>query len=149
MPKAILNYTTTVDAGKTLAEIQRVLAAHGARRILIDYDDRREPSGIAFEIATEFGDRPFVLPARVGRVEATLAQARRQGKVPPRLATREQAVRVAWRIVKDWIEAQLAMIQSGNVTLEEVMLPWMRGKGGQTVFEAMRSQQLALPKPEE
>lgn len=35
---AILNYTTTVDAYKTVAGIERVLVKHGARSIMKNYD---------------------------------------------------------------------------------------------------------------
>ncbi len=49
---------------------------------------------------------------------------------------------VAWRIVKDWLEAQLALLQSRQVKLEQVMLPYMLGTGEQgepvTVYEALR-----------
>lgn len=38
---------------------------------------------------------------------------------------KEQARRVAWRILKDWIEAQIALLESGMVEMEEIFLPYM------------------------
>lgn len=57
---------------------------------------------------------------------------------------REQAERVAWRIVKDWVEAQMAILESEMVQMDEIFLPYMLSSSGQTVFEAYRKNQLAL-----
>ena len=35
---------------------------------------------------------------------------------------RDQAVRTAWRIVKDWVEAQMALVETQMVTTAEVFL---------------------------
>ena len=64
--------------------------------------------------------------------------------MPPRYSTPEHAERVAWRIVKDWLEAQLAIIRTEMVTLDQVMLPYMVGDEGHTVYELYRDRQLAL-----
>jgi len=87
------------------------------------------------------GPRTFVLPVNSGRVEAVL----KRDKAPARYSTPEHAERVAWRIVKDWVEAQLAIIRTEMVTLDQVMLPYMRGEDGQTVYELYVNRQLALP----
>ena len=36
---AIKNYTTTVEVHKSLGEVQNALARHGARKIMVDYQD--------------------------------------------------------------------------------------------------------------
>jgi hypothetical protein len=64
-----------------------------------------------------------------------------------RYSTPEHAERVAWRIVKDWLEAQLAIIKTEMVTLDQVMLPYMRGDNGATIYEIYRDQQLAIEAP--
>ena len=56
-------------------------------------------------------------------------------KVAPRFKTPEQAERVAWRILKDWLEAQLALVQTEMVSLDCVMLPYMQADDGRTVYE--------------
>jgi hypothetical protein len=43
------------------------------------------------------------------------------------------------------VEAQLAIIRTEMVTLDQVMLPYMRGDSGQTMYELYVNQQLALP----
>ena len=52
----------------------------------------------------------------------------------------EQAQRVAWRILKDWIESQIALMESGMVCMEEVFLPYMLA-GDRTVYDALVSQE--------
>lgn len=143
----LLNYTTRVSPEKTLAEIQRRLAAHGARGVMVAYGPDRVAEGVAFVVPTAFGDRSFRLPARAEAVERTLKDQHRRGKVPRRYVTREQAARVAWRIVKDWLEAQLAIVESGMVTLDEVMLPYMLNGRDQTCYQALVEARLQLPGP--
>lgn len=141
----ILNYSTQVAVTKTVGEIQALLAKHGAKSILIDYDGQGQPVALAFLLATPHGERGFKLPARVEAVWQVL----RGGTpyVPPRLRTREHAARVAWRVLKSWLEAQLALIQTEMVSVLEVLLPYMQVEGNVTVYERLEGQrfQLALP----
>lgn len=144
---ALLNYTTGIDPSKTVGEIQACLARHGARGVMTGYGADGVPDSVSFVVPTEFGDRSFQLPARVGAVLATLEKQHRRGKVPRRCATRAQAARVAWRILKDWVEAQMAVVESGMVTVDEVMFAYMIDGRGHTAYEIFRDQQLALPAP--
>ena len=43
------------------------------------------------------------------------------------------------RAVRDWVRAQLALIEAGCVQIEEVFLPYMVGTNGQTLFEAFKA----------
>jgi hypothetical protein len=127
----ILNYTTEVAAEKTVAEIQRILAKAGAQHVGIEYD-RGEPKAVAFTVRTPYGLRQFALPCNDDRVYKVMLR----DHTPPRYRNREQATRVAWRIVKDWLEAMLAIIASEMVTLDQLMLPYMQTPAGHTVYEA-------------
>jgi hypothetical protein len=144
--KAILNYTTEIAVEKTVAEIQGMLARQGARSILTDYDDEGSPTRISFLIKTLYGDQGFALPANIESVYKVMARQNAQGKIPQRFVTMEQAARVGWRIVKDWLEAQLAIIQTEMVTLDQIFLPYMTvGNQGQTMYELMKERQFLLP----
>src|SRR5262245_37776765 len=111
----ILNYTTKINVERTVAEMQKILAAHGAKSIQIDYSNGM-PSSLAFFVETSIGERAFVLPANA---EGVLRVMTAQGsKVPPRFITREQAQRIAWRILKDWLAAQMAIIDAGMAGLD-------------------------------
>lgn len=133
----LLNYTTKVDIYTTLGVIQGQLVKHGAKKIMQDYDDNGKIAALSFLIETPVGERGIRLPANVDAVYEVL----RRQKVK---CDRDQAERVAWRIVKDWVEAQMAILESEMVQMDEIFLPYMINGSGQTLFEAYRSNQLLL-----
>lgn len=136
----LLNYSTTVSTDRTVAQVHKLLSGAGARQVMTSYSGGA-PTGIAFAIDTAHGERSFMLPVEAGRVEDVLHRQ----KVERRYATAEHAERVAWRIIKDWLEAQLAIISTEMVSLDQVMLPYMVAVDGATVWELYQTQQLALP----
>lgn len=133
----LLNYTTKVDVYTTLGAIQGQLVKHGAKKIMQDYDDEGHITALAFMVDTPAGPRGIRLPANVDAVHAVLIRQKVK-------CDWEQAERVAWRIVKDWVEAQMAILESEMVQMDEIFLPYMLNNTGQTVFEAYRNNQLAL-----
>lgn len=133
----LLNYTTKVDVFATLGAIQGQLVKHGAKKIMQDYDDDGHITALSFMVDTPAGPRGIRLPANVDAVHAVLIRQKVK-------CDREQAERVAWRIVKDWVEAQMAILESEMVQMDEIFLPYMLNNTGQTVFEAYRNNQLAL-----
>jgi hypothetical protein len=142
---ALLNYTTDVPVNRTMGHIQALLVEAGARSISNQYDAVGRAIGIGFAVETFSGMRNYLLPVHSERVEAVL----KRDKIPARYKTSQQAERVAWRIVKDWLEAQLAIIRTEMVTLDQVMLPYMQvNENGETVYDLYLGSQLALPSPE-
>lgn len=131
----LLNYTTQIDAGKTVAEIQSILSRSGAMAIMTEFDSNAVLVGITFRIATPFGPMSYALPCDIPAVLRILERQSRDGKVPKRLVTTDQAARVGWRIIKDWIEAQLALVQTQMVTLDQVFLPYVRTSNGETLYQ--------------
>jgi hypothetical protein len=127
----ILNYTTTIDPSKTAGEITKVLVKLGAENIGMSYEGGKL-SGMAFAIRRGPDIYAFQLPVRV---DAVLTVLKSQRGVPNASRTRAQAERVAWRIMKSWIEAQAAIIETQMVKLEQVMLPYMTTETGDTVFD--------------
>ena len=126
----ILNYTTTIHPQKTAYEITKILVKLGAQDIGLRYEGERQ-MGMAFSVRRDRDVYAFQLPVRIHAVHDVLV---RQG-VPKALRTEEQAERVAWRITKSWIEAQAAIIETEMVKLEQVMLPYLVTKDGDTVFD--------------
>lgn len=137
----LLNYTTKVDVYTTLGSIQGQLVKHGAKKIMMDYDDQGRITALSFLIDTPVGQRGVQLPANVDAVHAVLIRQKVK-------CDREQAERVAWRIVKDWVEAQMAILESEMVQMDEIFLPYMINASGQTLFEAYRNNQLMLGEAE-
>lgn len=47
----------------------------------------------------------------------------------------EQAERVAWRNVRDWVLAQMALVESCDAAVDEVFLPYMTDNSGKTLYQ--------------
>ncbi len=60
-------------------------------------------------------------------------------KVPRSKCTNEQAQRVAWRIVKDWVEAQMAIVEAQLADMAEVFLPYAITKKGTTLYKEVQT----------
>lgn len=133
MGKSILNYTTQISAEKTVSEIQSLLAGAGATSILTEFSDG-VLFAISFRISTLFGIMSFRLPASVDKLLLVIEKDRH---IPARLKTMEQSSRVAWRIIKDWLEAQLALVRVQMVRMEQVFLPFAQDSEGVTVYERL------------
>lgn len=141
---ALLKYTTTINVAKTLAELQAILADHGVKSILIEYTDG-VASGLMFVIPTRFGDRTYRLPANLDGIYHVLQDQWEAGRIARRFATPEQAARVGWRILRDWVAAQTAIVEAGMVELAEVMTPYMqREPGGPTLYQELVKHELQL-----
>jgi hypothetical protein len=137
----LLNYTTSISYEKTLGEITGILVRTGATSILMDYDGMRRVSSISFKINTENGLIAFQLPLNLSGAKEALNDAVKQKKLPRRYYNdTEQAMRVGWRILKDWLEAQLALIEMGIAKREQVFLPYAQNARGVTVFEYYEAQ---------
>lgn len=133
---AILNYTTKIDATKTIGEISQCLVAHGARKIVTDYDENGLAVGVTFWIELNGSPVYFALPCNwVGVLRAM----EKDSKIPRNLKTKDQALRVSWRIVKDWVEAQMAIVQAQLATITEVFLPYAVTSDGNTVYQKLTS----------
>jgi hypothetical protein len=138
--KKVLNYTTEVPVSRTVSEIQEILRRHGAKSVSFQYDAEGETDGIEFVIDVSGRTFPFRLPANVGAVQKLMEERHLPG-----YKSDKQPARVAWRILKDWVEAQMAIIDSSMVSLEEVFLPYMLAKGNMTFFELLQERGFLLP----
>jgi hypothetical protein len=128
----ILNYTTTVDSDKSIAEITGILSRFGARSITTEYDKDGFVDGISFVIMIEMRPLAIRLPANVEGVYSTLKMKK---DVPNRFRNLAQARRVAWRILKDWLEAQLALFQVGQAEAGQVLMPYAVDSEGRTAYQ--------------
>lgn len=140
---AILNYTTTVDAFKTVSEIEYILMKHKARSIMKDYDGE-SIIGLSFLIDTGVRQVPVRLPVRIDECFEVLKKEKKNSPRSNIKATREQAERVAWRILKDWVEAQMALLDIQMVRFEEIFLPYIETQNGRTIYEQLEEKQFLL-----
>ncbi len=140
----LLNYTTTIEAIKTVGEIQGILAGHGAKSIKTDYSADGQVEALSFLVLTLHGEVGIRLPVDPDAVLRVLTKQNRLGRVPKRYLNHAQAVRIAWRIVKDWIEAQMAILETEMVKMEQIFLPYVITRGGRTLYEAMSDRHFQL-----
>lgn len=158
----MLNYTTQVPAARTLSQIQEILTKHGARSILTDFDSKGNIEALSFKVATRHpcthpaglqipcaacggrGSVEVILGIRLpANVQATLKVLQRTA--PPRYRTEEHARNVAWRNIKDWVEAQMALLESEQVKFEQIFLPYILTGDGRTIFERLSQYGFQLP----
>lgn len=139
---SIKNYTTTISSVKTISEIQKILAEHKAKAILTEFDNDGNVSAVSFKIDTINGEVGIKLPINV---ENVLIVLRKQKKNNTRInATYEQALKTGWRNIKDWIDAQMALIETEMATMDQVFLPYILNKEGQTLYEMFNNKKLML-----
>lgn len=137
---AILNYTTSIDFEKTIAEITKCLVKHGATKITTDYDDQI-PVSVTFCLNLNEKLIPFSLPANYNGV---LKAMRKDHNCPRKLLTKEQALRVSWRIIKVWVEAQMAIVEAELADMAEVFLPYAVTPSGKTFYKEVEARGMLM-----
>ncbi len=118
----LANSTTTVAAEKSVGEIVAILAKHGASAIMMNYGLNQEVVAVSWKVRMPDGEIPFTLPADVEAVYKVLNRQHSRGRYP----TMDRARDVAWRILKDWVRAQMALVDTQMVSLPQVFLPYTR-----------------------
>ena len=98
----LLNYTTKVNAQKTVTEVMGLLVAKGADEISIVYDDNQQPCGLKWSVQSpRLGRVAFALPCNTDAVFVKLTEQRIMVTSPE--SRHQQAIRTSWRILKDWV----------------------------------------------
>ena len=92
---------------------------------------------------------PVKLPARVEKAQTVLKKQWEEGVISHKRGKEntfgyEQAYRVAWRNILDWVQAQMALLEIGMAKIEEVFLPYMQDREGVTLFERMQERGFLL-----
>jgi len=128
---AFFNYTTTIKANKTVSEIQELLSSKGAKKIMLDYDENRLISQLSFCINHNGNDIHFILPSNWQGV----LRALKKHKVSKKYQTQEHAINVCWRIIRTWLLAQMAIIESGQIELPTLFLHSAIMQNGRTVAD--------------
>jgi len=142
------NYTSTIGSGRSISWIEDKLARHGARQILKEYTADGRVASISFIIYSNGIELPFHLPARIAACEKVLRGEIRRPRSDTYKKVSEQAERTAWKILADWVDAQMAMVELSQVDIIEVFLPYLFDRQHkQTFYESLQARgfQKALP----
>ena len=143
------NYTTGISIEKTIMEIEKILAKFGAEHIHKIYN-KEIPIGLAFEVVINEKPMGFKLPMKEEKIIEVFKKEVHNRNLPKRYWNDiEQARRTGWRIIKDWIDSQIALMEIELVKIHEVFLPYMYdNKTGKTLFELMEHKGFDMPQIE-
>lgn len=134
----IKNYTSGVPVSRTVERIEAALVRGGASNIAKDYKDGVLHAVCFAVLNPTTGQRIAVrLPANAdGVYEALRAAVKR-----PRRGTldklRDQATRTAWKLMQDWVEVQMSLIEMQQAEFLQVFLPYV-WDGRQTFYAHLR-----------
>ena len=132
----IKNYTTKVPANKSIQEIQDSLVKHGAAGFLLEYQQGTgRIKALKFILEMEGRKIPFELPVEWQLFQAVLKQ-QRVGK----WNDEDYCYRVAWRVLRDWVMAQMALYETKMVTIPQIFLPYAVSSNGKTIYENVATQ---------
>ena len=132
------NYSTSISAEKTISEIEKMLAEFGATAVMKEF----LTDGTVHLLAFKAGTMNYKLPANVKGVYQAMFGKKQDYHGRDSMKNREQqAHRVAWRIIKDWLHAQLSLMASGQAEPEQVLFPYAYD-GKRTLFQAWKEGKL-------
>lgn len=156
------NYTSNVPVNETIHRIEKVLIRCGVLGIMKEYGLNAKVVAVTFQIDNPGGKITIRLPVEEERAcEALwldyagtdLSEKDRNcctyysRKRKTRKDFAEQASRTAWRIVQDWVEVQMSMIQLKQADLMQVFLPYVFD-GRRTYYQALKESNFAGLLPE-
>ena len=145
----LMNYTSQVPVNRSISYIEDKLARHGASQILKMYTIDGQVEGIAFIISLDGVDMPFKVPAKIVECEKILRESVKRPRKDTLKRIKQQAEKTAWKIVSDWVDVQMAMIDLAQVEFMQAFFPYLYSHSKQqTYFEIMKAKGLQKLLPE-
>lgn len=129
----IKNYTSTVPASKSMANIEQRLVEIGAKNINKEYIGQKV-SAFFFLVDVNGQSMLFKLPAKSEAIEKVLKAEVKRPQDNTFKNIEAQAERTAWKIISDWVEIQCTMIQLEQAELAQVFLPYSYNPKSNTTF---------------
>lgn len=140
----IRNYTSSVPVINSINFIEHRLASAGATHIAKFYEENR-PVGMIFQITHNNVPLTFKLPAKSLAVFNVLFNAVKRPRPSTKETIRSQSDRTAWKILSDWVDIQITMIQLEQAEFTEVFLPYFYDlKTNKTLFEKVAANEIKL-----
>lgn len=142
----IKNYTSTIDASRSMAKIEELLVEIGATNINKQYAEKA-CTGITFLLFDQQLQKtlPFHLKAQVQECFAILWKDVKRPRSDTRTILQQQANKTAWKILSEWTEIQCSMILLGQAKPLQMFLPFMYDmKTSETLFEKVTNGKLNL-----
>lgn len=134
---ALFMETTKIEPEQTVAQIQRVLGQYGVSAIQTEYD-KGEVKAVFFKIKIADKDVPFRLPCRSEAVYQIIIGRMKKVREKRVGEYHAQAKRIAWRQILRWVEAQMALVETNMVKIQEVFMPYIQvNVEGKTLYEQL------------
>jgi hypothetical protein len=134
------NYTTQVPADRSIAEIQQALVKNGASGVAYEFEPGGRIAGLMFRLNVHGQTVQFSLPVNWKLLQVVLKEQKVRN-----WQDEHYVYRVAWRNLRDWVLAQMALYETAMVELPQVFLPFAQNAAtGKTLYESVKSRQLLL-----
>ena len=102
---------------------------------ITEYGPEGEVAAVSFRMLYNDVMISFRLPAHVDSIYVIMQNEK---GVQRKHRSRDHARRIAWRIIKDWVEAQLALVEAEQAEMVEVFLPYAQDpQTGETIFKKL------------
>ena len=142
----IKNYTSTIEASRSMAKIEELLVEIGASNINKKYEEKI-CTGITFLLFDQQLQQtiPFHLKAQVEECFTILWKDVKRPRPDTKTTLQAQANKPAWKILSDWTEIQCSMILLGQAKPLQMFLPFMYDmKTNETLFDKVSSGKMKL-----
>jgi len=140
--KTLFMETTKIEPEQTVAQIQNILGKYGAGAVMTEYD-KGEVVALTFKVKLGEKDLPFRLPCRWQAINNILLLRRKRLRNTGEIT--HQAKRIAWRQILRWVEAQMALVETDMVKIQEVFMPYIQMTiSGQTLYEKLEKKGLTM-----
>ena len=159
------NYTSNVPVSETIHNIEKVLIRCGVSGITKEYGPTPgDIAAVTFHIQTDPNLPKFTIRLPVDKEKCLQAlwldyvagdklndkgdsiNAYGSRKKKRRAEFAQQAERTAWKIIQDWVEVQMSMIQTRQAEFTEVFMPYIFD-GKETIYQRVKSGNLPLLLP--
>ena len=131
----ILNYTTVVHESKSIESIRSSLVDCGVHTVAVEHQNGF-PTCLRFSIMHSGQSMIFVIDCKINFVLDYLQEL----KIAQKYKTEAHARRVAWRLIKTWIDLQLSFVKIGWRTVEESFLSYVEIARGITFYKTLEVQ---------
>ena len=124
----IKKYTSQVSVINSINRIEHRLLQAGVTHISKSYSGNGSDKPVAMIFQITINDIPhtFKLPAKVEKVYKNfLAERRKPPTESVKQSIKAQAERTAWKILSDWIDIQVSLIELDQAEASEVFFPYL------------------------
>jgi len=140
----IRNYTSKVPATRSLMLIKEMLIEAGATNFMEQYEDG-VIKGVAFQIDLNGMPMFFKIPGNMEAIHRFLVEKDNPRTNEAIERVQKQAQRTAWKIIYDWIQLQLSMIQLEQMEFMQAFLPYTYDvSNDQTFYDNLKASEFKL-----